>query len=575
MSTSSRADKDDPTVGQDEGFVTPLDAPLVLRVSDLLKNDYDVEQADHDGDGVIDDDLDNPNRARPSFVGVDGVYDAAALALGQRVPLGQAEIVDWNGEKFIVVRFPTGFTGNVAVEYRIADADGATDTGFAMASVADSYNGLLRGTSKADYLVGTEGADLIQAFGGNDFVLGGGGNDRIEAASGADRIDAGAGDDWIDGGDGADHITGGDGFDTVSFQSSDVGLRADLESRVGQGGYAQGDTYISVEALIGSQFADQLGGDAGDNRLEGLAGNDIIEGRGGNDVLLGGDGDDLLTGGAGADMLDGGAGNDTADYSFGATGVAISLAAGTAHGGEAEGDVLTNIENLTGTDADDVLEGDAFANILSGGRGNDILIGGAGDDTLIGGGGADTLIGGDGVDIADYTLSAEGVIVDMANGAAGGGDALGDAFSGIEIVQGSYQTTRSAGTPVTTASAAVAAPTSLTGAAASTSPITAAPMRAWGSISRPASVPPAKPSATSSPRSRCWLDRSGPTSWSAVAAMTGSRAFAATTPSPAGPAPTPLSSASTTARTSSPSRELKPIPTGWCCPRRSHPRTSR
>ena len=164
---------DDPTVGQDDGFVTPLDAPLVLRVSDLLKNDFDVEQADHDGDGVIDDDLDNPNRARPTFVGIDGVYDADALALGQRVPRGQAEVVDWNGEKFIVVRFAAGFTGNVAVEYRIADTDGATDTGFAMASVADSYNGLLRGTPKADYLVGTAGADLIQALGGNDFILAG------------------------------------------------------------------------------------------------------------------------------------------------------------------------------------------------------------------------------------------------------------------------------------------------------------------------------------------------------------------------------------------------------------------
>src|SRR5262249_39070276 len=154
----------------------------------------------HDGDGVIDDDLDNPNRARPTFVGVDAVWDADALALGQRVPRGTAEVVSWNGETFIVVHFPTGFTGHVAVEYRIADTDGATDTGFAMALVAPSYDGTLRGTVKADYLVGTEAADLIQALGGNDFVLAGGGNDRIDAGSGDDQIDAGAGDDFIDGG---------------------------------------------------------------------------------------------------------------------------------------------------------------------------------------------------------------------------------------------------------------------------------------------------------------------------------------------------------------------------------------
>ncbi|HKY81357.1 MAG TPA: tandem-95 repeat protein, partial [Sphingobium sp.] len=429
---------DDPTVMQDEGFVTPLDAPLVLRVSDLLKNDYDVEQADHDGDGRIDEDLDDPNRARPTFVGVEGVYAADALAQGQRVPVGEAELVNWNGEQFVVVRFPGGYNGNVAVEYRIADSEGATDTGFAMASVADFYAGVLRGSSLADYLVGTAGADRIEAYSGNDFILGGDGADTILAGNGDDRIDAGNGDDWIDGGDGADHITGGAGFDTVSLAGSDVGLRADLESRVGQGGFAQGDTYAGIEALIGSHYADQLGGDAADNRLEGLEGHDIIEGRGGNDTLIGGEGDDRLTGGAGADSIDGGAGNDTADYSFGAIGVSISLANDTASGGDAEGDHLSNIENLVGTDANDLLEGDAAANLLSGGRGDDQLIGGAGDDTLIGGRDADQLTGGEGNDIADYTLSAEGVTIDMASGAAGSGDAAGDTFSGIEIVQGSY-----------------------------------------------------------------------------------------------------------------------------------------
>jgi len=429
---------DDPTVNDDEGFVTPLDAPLVLRVSSLLANDFDIEQADHDGDGQIDDILDNPNRARPTFVGIEGVYDASALALGQRISVGSAQVVSWASEQFVVVTFPAGFTGQVAVEYRIADADGATDTGFATATVADFYAGLLRGTAKADYLAGTPLADLIEGFAGPDYILGGAGDDVIYAGDGADRIDGGSGDDWIDAGDGADTIIGGTGFDTVSFAASDVGLRADLESRIGQGGFAQGDTFQGIEALIGSEFADQLGGDGANNRLEGLGGDDLIEGRGGNDVLLGGDGDDVLSGGAGADVIDGGAGNDTADYSFGATGVVISLANGTAQGGDAEGDVLTGIENLIGTDAADVLEGDDDANRLFGGRGDDVLRGGAGDDILSGGRGADQLIGGDGFDIADYTLSAEAVTIDLADAQAGGGDAAGDTFSGIEVVQGSY-----------------------------------------------------------------------------------------------------------------------------------------
>ncbi|WP_327194515.1 tandem-95 repeat protein [Novosphingobium beihaiensis] len=429
---------DDPTVNDDFGFVTPLDAPLVLRVSDLLENDYDIEQADGNGDGIVDGPLDDPNRPRPTFVGIEGVYLADQLELGQRVPVGDVEVATWNGEQFVVVRFPEGFTGQVAVEYRIADAEGATDTGFAMATVSDFYDGVLQGTQATDYLAGTPGADLIRGLASADFILGGAGNDTIEAGDGDDRIDAGAGDDLIDGGDGADGITGGAGYDTVTYANSDVGVRADLESRVGQGGWAQGDVFLGVEALIGTQFADQLYGDAADNRLEGLGGNDILDGRDGNDTLIGGDGDDTLTGGAGADVIDGGEGIDTADYSFGSTGVSISLAGGTASGGDAEGDVLTGIENLTGTDVADMLEGDDGANVLSGGRGDDLLVGGGGNDTLIGGRGADQMVGGEGEDIADYTLSAEGVTIDMANGAAGSGDAEGDTFSSIEIVQGSY-----------------------------------------------------------------------------------------------------------------------------------------
>jgi len=60
----------------------------VLRVSDLLKNDYDVEQADHDGDGVIDDDLDNPNRAG-DLRRRRWRLRCGCAALGQRVPRGR------------------------------------------------------------------------------------------------------------------------------------------------------------------------------------------------------------------------------------------------------------------------------------------------------------------------------------------------------------------------------------------------------------------------------------------------------------------------------------------------------
>ncbi|MEQ1612320.1 MAG: tandem-95 repeat protein, partial [Hyphomicrobiaceae bacterium] len=428
---------DQPTVQDDAGFLAPLDVPLVIRVSDLLANDYDIEQIGDD-DGQFRVPLDDPNRPRPSFVGIDEVLDPAELAFGRHVSIGSAEVVTFSGEQFVVVRFASGFTGDVALQYRIADEQGLEDIGFATAAVLPTYAGLLNGSGLVDYIIGNALAETMNGLSSNDYIQSLDGADTIFAAAGDDVIDAGAGDDLIDGGAGADRIIGGDGFDTVVYTGNNVGVRADLESRVGQGGVAQGDVYLGVEALVGTEYADQLGGDVNANRLEGGAGNDLLEGRGGADTLIAGVDDDVLSGGAGADVLDGGAGSDTADYASSAEAVSISLAAASASGGDATGDTLTAIENLIGTDFNDNLEGDAQANRLLGGRGDDVLIGGAGDDLLVGGRGADTLAGGAGVDIADYSLSLDGVTIDLASAAAGSGDAAGDVFTDIEIIQGSY-----------------------------------------------------------------------------------------------------------------------------------------
>src|SRR5262249_12841191 len=69
----------------------------------------------------------------------------------------------------------------------------------------------------------------------------------------------------------------------------------------------------------------------------------------------------------------------------------------------------------------------------------DTLSGGSGNDTLIGGAGGDTLIGDLGNDTASYATSGAGVTVDLATGAANGGDAAGDFLSSIENLIGSSQ----------------------------------------------------------------------------------------------------------------------------------------
>jgi Ca2+-binding RTX toxin-like protein len=168
-----------------------------------------------------------------------------------------------------------------------------------------------------------------------------------------------------------------------------------------------GDDVLDLFDGVTNQ-GDVILGLGGNDTIFGFGGNDIIDGGGGADRIDGGAGNDDIFGGAGADRIDGGFGSDTADYRGSAAGVVVDLGTGTGNGGDAVGDTLVNIENLIGSDHDDVLIGDVGANTFTAGQGNDVLKGGGGADGLIGqsgndnlkgGGGTDTLVGGLGQDL--------------------------------------------------------------------------------------------------------------------------------------------------------------------------------
>ena len=208
--------------------------------------------------------------------------------------------------------------------------------------------------------------------------------------------------------------------------------------------------------IPGTANADKLKGtDAGES-IMGLAGNDVIHAGAGDDEVDGGAGDDLLVGEAGADMLTGGAGNDTISYSMSPAGVSINLRAGTAAGGDADGDklgpMIENVEgsmydddiagnrgasgnnSIWGLDGDDDLSGDRGVDMLYGGAGDDMLDGGEGNDTLTGGAGMDTLTGGKGDDTASWAGSMMGVTVRLHTGQVMGGDAEGDMWGDMVTV---------------------------------------------------------------------------------------------------------------------------------------------
>ena len=294
------------------------------------------------------------------------------------------------------------------------------------------------------------GAAIENATGGTggDVITGNVLANRLSGSSGNDTLEGGDGNDTLLGGAGLDVLQGGGFTDTADYSGSAAGVTVRLWNGTGVGGDAQGDVLSGIENVTGSAHADLLvGADVTANLILGGDGNDYLSGFTGNDALFGEAGNDILLGGAGADTLHGGGFTDMADYSASSAGVTVRLWNGTGLGGDAQGDVVLGIENVTGSAQADVLVGsDGVANQIFGGVGNDYLVGfsgndalygEAGNDTLLGGAGADVVHGGGFTDTADYGASGTGVTVRLWNNSGAGGDAQGDVLLGIENLTGS------------------------------------------------------------------------------------------------------------------------------------------
>lgn len=289
--------------------------------------------------------------------------------------------IDGNVQEFYGIREITGSQGNDTLYGRAAGSDYSyfwIEGGKGDDTIYDGGSG----TTIVSYDRAKNGVTVNLALGtatgdGNDTL-----HDITKVAGSAfnDTLIGTTDDNWFEGGAGDDIITGDAGYDTVSYSDASAAVTVNLATGIVTGG-AGNDTLSGIEAVRGSDY---------------------------NDHLIGNDDNNSFSGGQGADTIEGGAGTDTVSYqSYGNNnphGVIVNLsdsahegaAAHTARDNWGAVDVLTDIENIQGSEYGDVIYGSTAGNSIYGGDGNDIIYGGGGTDYINGGAGNDYLDGGTG-----------------------------------------------------------------------------------------------------------------------------------------------------------------------------------
>jgi Ca2+-binding RTX toxin-like protein len=375
------------------------------------------------------------------FTGLDGTrFDGAAAA--DRAGRAVAGLGDVNGDGFADIAIGAPSTdpgGNLSAgsAYVVfgrsgfgASSDLASLTGANgfrldglrandLTGISVSGAGDVNGDGFADILVGAYGFDRIGAsLAGAAYVVFGkaGGFAAVIDLGSLDgdsgfRVEGAADSDFLGLSVAAAGDVNGDGFDDLSagarYADNNAlnlsgstyiiyGHRAD--TAVTRTGTALDNTINGGkddDTISGHSGNDKLIGWEGDDTIYGGAGNDVINDGTGNDIINAGSGRDTILVTSGEDRIDGGSDKDLLDCRTLTGAININLSNGTfTHPNGEDLITLFSIEDVRGTNFNDVIVGGLAANYLIGFAGNDTLDGGASADLLEGGLGADTMTGG-------------------------------------------------------------------------------------------------------------------------------------------------------------------------------------
>ncbi|HEX5999233.1 MAG TPA: cadherin domain-containing protein, partial [Hyphomicrobiaceae bacterium] len=337
---------------------------------------------------------------------------------------------------------PADADGDNVYDLIVSASDGVLDDTQAIAVAVSNVAGLtLTGTTAGNIIDGSGEEDIVDGLNGNDILSGGGGNDTLIGGVGSDIMNGddgddvligGGGNDIMDGGagddtfvyaigDASDIIDGGDGFDTVAISGSaanetldvifngtaltnfESAIVSNIETATADlGGGTDTLTYFGSTAAVTVNL--EAGTASGFTSIAGIenvtsgSGNDLLTGDVASNILNGGAGNDTFfaTVNDGNDTYNGAGDNDTYDLSATSAGATVTTTSATS--AETGVDVLQSIENIIGSQGNDIITTSGSASFVDGQAGDDVIDAGAGTDTIIGGLGNDFLNGGSGND---------------------------------------------------------------------------------------------------------------------------------------------------------------------------------
>jgi Ca2+-binding RTX toxin-like protein len=391
---------------------------------DFVRGDATIDRIENTGGGI--DTLSYATGVTPGFFDHAGVSEYSGLPAEREGRGAYINLETGKGDNGLA---PAG--GGVDEEVDGAEFDVVIGTAF------PDY---IVGTVGSQTIYGGGGADVILGHGGEDQVFGGDEGDYCETTdatvhecehSGSDKqVDPRAAGELRAGamapqagGPAALYLTAGNGDDAIvaTYSGSAVSF-TNHGSPIGSFSVAEPPDSVVVAGLDGNDTIDAsgfpastslilaggqgndhlVGGETEDALIDG-PGNDEVQAGAGDDAVPNNEGTDSLHAGAGedlfvddavceGDLLDGGPDRDNANWANFDSAISIDMQVGTAglvgSGGQpscASGSptTLSALEDVEGTDGDDVLVGDAGDNQLLGRPGHDTYHALAGNDTIL------------------------------------------------------------------------------------------------------------------------------------------------------------------------------------------------